>query len=187
MKPIRLVVREYPAPQGSKVPFVRADGRAGMREQTTNTLGAWRAAVYNTALQISRCQCGEPGCTAMSEGFPITGACSLRAVFSFRRPQAHYRTGRFSSRLRDDAPLRPTSGNIGDWDKLLRSTCDSLKAAGLVKDDRQFSESGRVAKVWCGEDPESLPVPGAILVVELVPDRRGQVPVERAQTVDGLF
>src|SRR5690242_11570020 len=158
-----------------------------MKEQTSNNLGTWRNAVYNAALAVSRCQCGEDGCTAWSAGFPIKREVSLRALFSSRRPQSHYRTGRFSSALRDDAPLRPATGSTGDWDKLLRSTCDSLKAAGLVADDRLIVESPRVAKVYCGEDPESLPVPGAILVVELVPDRRGQVPVERVQLVDGLF
>lgn len=187
MKPIKLVVREYPAPQGSKVPFIGPDGRARMKESSSATLPQWRNAVYQAALAAARCQCGEPGCTAMSAGFPLTEALALRAVFSFRRPQSHYRTGRFSSSLRTDAPLRPTTGAVGDWDKLLRSTCDSFKAAGLVKDDKQFCESGRVAKVYCGEDHESLPVPGAILVVEFVPDRRGQVPVEPAQLVDGLF
>src|SRR5690348_2302228 len=158
-----------------------------MKEQTSNNLGTWRNAVYNAALAVSRCQCGEDGCTAMSAGFPLTQPISVRAVFSFRRPQTHYRTGRFSSALRDDAPLRPFTRAQGDLDKLLRSTYDSITAAGLIKDDKLIAESTRVAKVWCGEDPESLPVPGAILVVELVPDRRGQVPVERAQLVDGLF
>jgi Endodeoxyribonuclease RusA len=187
VNPIKLVVREYPAPQGSKVPFVRADGRAGMREDSNTTLGNWRNAVYNAALAVSRCQCGEDGCTAMSAGFPIKRPISVRAVFSFRRPQTHYRTGRFSSSLRDDAPLRPFTRAQGDLDKLLRSTYDSITAAGLIQDDKLIAESTRAAKVWCGEDPESLPVPGAILVIELVPDRLGPVPVERAQLLDGLF
>jgi len=47
VNPIKLVVREYPAPQGSKVPFVRADGRAGMKEQTSNNLGTWRNATWS--------------------------------------------------------------------------------------------------------------------------------------------
>ena len=47
-----------------------------------------------------------------------------------------------------------------DLSKLLRSTEDALTDAGLWADDARVVEYERLAKVYPGEDPEALPVPG---------------------------
>jgi hypothetical protein len=60
-----------------------------------------------------------------------------------------------------------------DLDKLARSTQDALKSAGVYTDDARIVEYTRLAKVYAGEDPESLDRAGVLVVlaeaVHLVP------------------
>lgn len=65
----------------------------------------------------------------------LTGPVALEVTFTLPRPKAHYRTGRNSHLLRDNAPHRPD--RLPDLDKLLRSTMDALTAAGVWADDAQ--------------------------------------------------
>lgn len=59
-------------------------------------------------------------------------------VFTLARPQSHFRTGKFSHLLRDNAPrlhsVKP------DLDKLLRSTGDALTTAGVYTDDCRLAQ-----------------------------------------------
>lgn len=156
------VVHGQPAPQGSKKGFVNPKtGRVVVVEQLDARIKTWRGGVERAAWEIARCNCGERGCSSMRPGFPVDAPVIARMVFSFRRPASHYRTGRNSHLLRDAAPSRPLSPP--DVSKLARATEDALKIAGIYKDDSRIVDYTRLAKVWCDEDPESLPIPGARL------------------------
>jgi len=66
---------------------------------------------------------------------PLTGAVVLDLVYVFERPKSHYRTGRYSHLLKDNAPkyhiIKP------DRDNLEKLTKDAMTTAGVWKDDCQ--------------------------------------------------
>lgn len=158
-EPIRIVVRGTPAPQGSKHAYVnKHTGKAQLVESSKVRVRTWRGAVLETA-QAS------PAIGAPGE--PL----SVRMVFSFRRPKSHYRTGRNAHLLRDAAPAAP-SGRP-DLSKLARSTEDALTDAGVWRDDAQVVNYERLAKVWCGEDPDALGVPGAVITIQPITSQNG--------------
>lgn len=131
-------------------------GRQVVRQVHHNAaqLEPWRGAVAAAARR------------AMGRRPMFTGPCMVGAVFTMPRPQSHYRTGKFSAVLRGDAPARPVAHGKNDLDKLLRAVFDALKTGGVWADDSLAAELGpRVAKVWCGEDPDAFTVPGALITV----------------------
>ena len=139
---IILEVRAVPSPQGSK----RHVGKGIMVESAGQKLKDWRTAVRQDCVAAMK----DTGTT----GWP-TGPVAVSIVFLLPRPKAHYRTGKHSGELRDDAPTwvdkRP------DVDKLIRSTLDALTAAGLYGDD------GQVARLLVDEkyaDPQPV---GAVI------------------------
>lgn len=162
-----------PAPQGSK--HGRAIQRGGVYTgkvammESSKKLEPWRDSVISRARDEMAVQAASRG---MYQGFPpLEGPIGLRLVFSLARPKAHRRTGRNAHLLRDGLPSHPMG--YPDTDKLARSTCDALAAAGLVKDDAQFAEYERLAKVWCNDesltnaphDKEALLTPGVIVTI----------------------
>lgn len=88
----------------------------------------------------------------------IDGPVRVRMVFTVRKPAS--------------APKRRRTwpATMPDLSKLCRSTEDALTAAGVWKDDARVVEYTRLAKVYPGEDPEAMDVPGARITVELVTD-----------------
>lgn len=74
------------------------------------------------------------------------GPIYLAAVFIMPRPKKHYRTGRYSHMLRDDAPEWHTVKP--DRTKLLRSTEDALK--GIVWADDSSVCAGPTSKRYAG-------------------------------------
>lgn len=66
---------------------------------------------------------------------PITEPISLLLSFVMPRPKKHYRTGKRSSELRDDAP----TWHVGtpDSDNLAKAVMDALSQIGMWKDDGQ--------------------------------------------------
>lgn len=76
---------------------------------------------------------------------PLTGPVLVSARLCFPRPKSHYRTGRFSHQLRDDAPLLHTQ--YPDLDKCLRLLFDALTVAGVWADDNQACDV-RGQKRW---------------------------------------
>jgi len=114
-------VHGLPAPQGSKRAFRNPhSGRVQLVESSTR-VKTWREDVKQAALD------------AIDGGGPLTGPIRLYADFYLPRPKAHYRSGANAHLLRDKAPIRPAGKP--DLDKLLRSTCDALTAAGVWSDD----------------------------------------------------
>lgn len=93
---------------------------------------------------------------------------TLVAHIYIPRPKNHFRTGRYSHLLKDDAPVYPTARQYGDTDKYLRAIGDALTAIDIVGDDAQFVRvtgekhfvtlPGVLAQV-------GLPEPGAQIIV----------------------
>jgi len=140
----RLTIRVVgtPAPQGSKRAFVnKQTGRAQVVE-SSKKVKPWREAVKYAALEERR----RPGRPAHET---IDGPVELTISFLLPRPKGHYGTGRNAGLVKESAPARPAVKP--DLDKLVRSTCDALKEAGVYADDnrvvtlsatKNFAEAG---------------------------------------------
>lgn len=130
---------------GTPVPQGQISHNAAGHGYSTNDkrLKPWRAAIVKAVL-------------TQAAGVPtFTGPVALwRCRILLPRPKKHYRTGRFSDVLRDDAPEFPTAHNLGDLDKHVRSVLDGLTEAGLLADDALVVRFGDIAKVWAdGVEP----------------------------------
>lgn len=150
-------VRVYgtPAPQGSKKGFYNPHiGRVQLVDDNKKRLKPWRDAVRSDSAD------------AMTLPKPIDQGVAVDMVFSFTRPQSHYRTGRNAHLLRDGAPVQPAGKP--DLDKLARAAGDALKDAGVLRDDSRICEYRRLAKVWVGEDVDALDRPGALIRIYLI-------------------
>lgn len=125
-----------PAPQGSKNAFNNPHtGKAQMVESASKKLTPWRQDVKQAARDALA--------AAGHYEIPADGVgAAVDITFLMPRPRGHYRTGRNAHLLRDAAPLRPTTRP--DVDKLIRSTLDALKVAGVYRDDSHVvSVTGR--------------------------------------------
>jgi crossover junction endodeoxyribonuclease RusA len=125
---VSFVVEDHPAPQGSKSPKGRAKNGRMIMVESSKYVKPWREAVKAAAINRKRLL-GEDGYVFAD------GPVMLRVIFWHRRPKAHYRTGRFSTELRPDAPefvaIKP------DLSKLIRSSEDAITAAAVWRDDSQ--------------------------------------------------
>lgn len=137
---ITFTVVGQPAPQGSKKAIV-VKGKAVLVESSKDRVRSWREDVRSAALDA----------VAASSWQQATGPVELHVTFTFQRPKSHYRTGRNSHLLRDDAMF--FHAQTPDLDKILRSTCDALVSAGVLADDRLIA-SMVARKTWT-EAPSS--------------------------------
>jgi hypothetical protein len=147
-----VVVLGTPAPQGSKsFKGISKKGHAILLE-SSKKVGPWRSQVADAAWPLVRC-CDDPTCGRLRDGFPLDGALLARVVFTLRKPAS--------------APkrLRTFPCKYPDVSKLLRSTEDALSQVGVWADDARVVDYSRLAKVFPGEDPEALAVPGAVISV----------------------
>ena len=79
-----------------------------------------------------------------------TGPVNMFVTFYMKRPKSHYRTGKFSNMLKNDAPMQHTKKP--DIDNLLKFIMDCCN--GIVyKDDCQVNRCS-VSKVYCEKDEE---------------------------------
>jgi Holliday junction resolvase RusA-like endonuclease len=142
-----------PKQQGSKRAFInKHTGFAGMKDDNETETNRWRDDVVHAARE------------EMPDGWvALEGPLRVTEIFRFARPKYHYRTGRFSHLLRDDAPIYHSVAP--DLDKLLRSTGDALTTVGVYRDDCQISDFGNSKKVYCA--PGELP--GAAIIVRPLP------------------
>ena len=139
-----IVVYGEPAPQGSKRAVNRGNAnRAVTIVDSSPKLAPWRSDVINAAWNV----------VTVGNYPPMDGAIVARMVFSFRRPKSI----KFKK--------RPFPSVYPDLSKLCRATEDALKAAGAIMDDSLIVEYTRLAKVYCGEDPEALESPGCYIVL----------------------
>lgn len=151
-----MIIRAYgsPAPQGSKKFMGITKMGRGILAEASDKTSPWRADVM-TAARAALDELGRPA--------PLDGALIGRMVFSFLRPPSVKRS------------RRPFPSVYPDLSKLLRSTEDALKAAGVIRDDALIVEYTRLAKTYVGEDPEALDRPGCLIVMRQLID---SIPVE---------
>lgn len=141
-----LQVYGTPAPQGSKR-VLPAGGRPGGRPivvESSKAVLPWRNAVVTAA----RVAIGDLRTTTR---FPMDGPLRAQMVFTLRKPMSAPKTRRTYP---DRTP---------DLSKLLRSTEDALKDAGVIADDARIVRYIDTAKVFPNEDVDALPVPGALI------------------------
>lgn len=172
----KLIVYGDPAPQGSKraLPIYRGSRAKGTREFTGRTalvemsskVEPWRTAIAD-AVRVKW-----PTAVDLAEaGYPIDEACCARIVFTM--PAIADRRRRWPFRM-------------PDLDKLLRSTLDGLKVAGLLRDDARIVNFCRAGKVYPNGDAEALDRAGAFidlhpphdnpLVLEVIEEARYAAP-----------
>jgi Holliday junction resolvase RusA-like endonuclease len=144
---LQLTVYGTPAPQGSK-----NRNPHGALYESSAAVKPWREAVKTAALDALH---HDGAWSALDE--PVW----LDVQFSLRRPKHHFGTGRNAGRLKESAPHFPTSKP--DLDKLIRSTQDALKDAGVLADDSAVAHlsASKVFVLW----GDSLRTPGAVIKV----------------------
>lgn len=116
---------------------------ATMHASNATKLNRWRKAIAKAA----------------REAYPpsrYVHAVRVETQFWFRRPKIHYRQGKFSHLLRDNAPIR--HAQYPDADKLLRAVLDSITGP-VIHDDSQVYYAA-AQKLWRPnrEDPEGADV-----------------------------
>jgi crossover junction endodeoxyribonuclease RusA len=146
-KPVfEVTVHGTPGPQGSKT-----RNAAGALYESSAKVKPWREAVKSAALDI----------LAYDESWqPIRQAVRLEVVFTLPQPKHHYGTGRNAGVVKPSAPRFPTGKP--DTDKLLRSTQDALKDAGVVLDDSVVTDTA-AAKRYVLTGVDALSHPGAVI------------------------
>ncbi|WP_327377952.1 RusA family crossover junction endodeoxyribonuclease [Streptomyces sp. NBC_01216] len=144
---LTLTVYGTPAPQGSKT-----RNAYGAMYESSAKVKPWREAVKTAALDAIH---HDEAWTALD------GPVWLDMQFTLRRPKSHYRTGRNTGLLKATAPPYPTGKP--DLDKLIRSTQDALKDAGVLSDDSIVASLGasKVYVLW----GDALRTPGAVIKV----------------------
>ncbi|NDH90412.1 MAG: RusA family crossover junction endodeoxyribonuclease [Flavobacteriia bacterium] len=140
--PIEFWVQGVPAPQGSK----RHLGR-GILVEASKRVKPWRSDVIGAAL------------SAFS-GVPYDEPLAVELCFVFPRPKSHYGTGKNAGVLKGTAPTHPTGRNVGDIEKLARSTIDALSVTSggsCMRDDslvvdlvcrKRFAEGDETTGAW---------------------------------------
>ena len=115
-------IKGVPGSQGSKVLT-----RWGSMRESSSRVGPWRAAVmWQTENDY--------------QSAPIIDPVCVEITFFFARPKSHYGTGKNADKLKASAPEHCTSSQLGDIDKLCRSTLDGLSVrsgGNVIKDDSQ--------------------------------------------------
>lgn len=133
-----------PAPQGSKRPVRNQHTGKIATIENSPKLAPWRQDVKHAAEAVLE-TLGRPQ--------PFQGAVVVRMVFSVARPASVKRS------------KRPYPSVAPDVLKLGRAVEDALTAAGVWRDDCLVVEYTRLAKVYCGEDPEALDRPGVLILI----------------------
>lgn len=129
---MKIVVYGTPAPQGSKRFVGLAKSGRGIMVESSKKVKPWRQDVKDAALK------------ARNGAASIDGPVIVRMVFTLPKPASA------PKRRRTYAMRKP------DLSKLARSTEDALTDAGVLADDARIVEYERLAKVFPGEDPDSL-------------------------------
>ena len=133
MTEVRWMTVGIPAPQGSK----RHVGNGIMIEQSAS-LPAWRNQLIYDIKKAAN-------------GYKFDGGINVTLDFRFPRLKSHYRTGKYSNILRDDAPLYKITKP--DIDKIIRAVMDAMTLSGVIKDDANcYLIMSR--KMYCNDDEQ---------------------------------
>lgn len=154
-----IVVHGIPVGQGSKIKLAHG----ALVDDNAKRLRPWREAVKSAAAEAMAAMYPyDTELPIFGRGVPV----HLGVVFTFGRPQSHFRTGRNACTLKASAP----SEYVGfpDIDKALRAVLDALTAAGVWHDDRQVSRVTELARVYPGPQPDALAIPGAVIRIRAV-------------------
>mgnify|MGYP003132124507 CR=1 FL=1 len=144
MNDIFISVVGIPAAQGSK----KHVGR-GILIESSKKVAPWRQDVREASMKAFN-------------GNPISEPVKIKVIFKFIRPKGHFGTGKNLEKLKPSAPKYATGHNLGDLDKLLRSTFDGLSVSAggtVIKDDslivqveaeKRFAMNGEYAgaEIW---------------------------------------
>lgn len=144
-----ITVYGTPGPQGSKRFVGLAKSGRGIMIESSAKVKPWREAI---AWAVREQMAGQVGNMA---GW--VGPVSMEVTFTFARPK------KYASPKKAHIPMstRP------DLSKLVRSTEDALTSAGAWEDDaRVVSTLSR--KVYPGQHPDALHVPGAVIRIAAV-------------------
>ena len=145
--PLVVIVHHTPAPQGSK----RSVGGGRMVESSTH-VGPFRDAVTAAAMQaIER-----------ADHHARPGPIAVDVVFTIKRPQGHFGTGRNATKVKATAPAYPATKP--DLDKLARALLDGLDDAGVFLDDGQVADLHAVKSYPHGH-LDALDTPGCVATV----------------------
>lgn len=154
MTRLEIIVYGSPAPQGSKKFVGLANSGRGILAESSKRVRPWRQDVKAAARELIETLATEHNGFRIAFA-PIDAALRVRMVFTMPKPAS-------SPKRKRSYPMR-----MPDLSKLARSTEDALTEAGIWRDDARVVEYSRLAKVFPGEDPESLDVPGVRIVIEL--------------------
>lgn len=147
---MRIVVYGQPAPQGSKNVLGRTRLGRTILGEASNKTSPWRSDVKGACEKwLDRNPEFEP--------FGEDVGVIVSMVFTFMRPKSVKRL------------IRPFPSVPPDLCKLARSTEDAITSSGLWRDDKLVVEYGRLAKVYSGEDKDSLQRPGVLINIEAKP------------------
>jgi crossover junction endodeoxyribonuclease RusA len=144
---LEITVYGSPAPQGSKRFVGHAKSGRGILIESSKAVKPWREAVKFAAI-VARVARG-------SAGFALRGPLSVEMVFTLPKPKS-------APKSRKTYPDRKP-----DLSKLVRSTEDALTDAAIWEDDARVV-SCMARKVFPGEDPASLGLPGALIRISAV-------------------
>lgn len=172
-----LIVYGTPAGAGSKTAHAIYRGKGAEREFTGHIAvrqddkgghtKTWRQAVVDATRQVIACDCPDPGCTVLRAPYPLDEPLEMSMVFTVRKPASAPKGRRIWPATRPDVL------------KYARSTEDALKDAGLYKDDARIVRYRDLAKVYPGEGPGALRIPGAVIRVWRV---AGESPLPGVET-----
>ncbi len=140
-----------PGPQGSKKFVGLAKSGRGILVESSGKVKLWRQDVKAAAMEAcSRMQSQMdhgPGC--------VSGAVEVEMIFTMPKPRS-------APKNRKTWPsTRP------DLSKLVRSTEDALTEAGTWEDDARVIRC-LAMKVFPGEHPDALHIPGAVIRISPV-------------------
>lgn len=84
----------------------------------------------------------------------LDGALRMQIVFYLPRPKNHYRTGKYSGKLKNNAPYWHTY--TPDLDNMEKFVADTLEMAGFYKNDSCIVQK-QGEKIYCnpGEEPRT--------------------------------
>lgn len=149
MRSIQFTVNGRPLTQGSMTPM-RNRHTGKMFMQHKKGLVEWRHLIGDVAFN------------KMKEGYHsvTSGPVRVHVQALMVRPKKHYRTGKYSHILRDDAPMYHIQAPDGD--KLMRAVMDALTDIVYRDDSQVFDE--HLVKEWIGRDE----TPGIIVSVSMI-------------------
>lgn len=150
---IQIKVFGNPAPKGSKR-FLGLKGGKGIMIESSKKEKPWAEAVKWAALEAL-----DDGALSIERhcNGAIIGAISMEITFTLPKPKS-------ASKKRRTWPDKKP-----DLSKLVRSTEDALTSAGVWEDDARVVECVS-RKVFPGEHPKALHIPGALIeIMEALP------------------